>query len=336
MGRKVIVCGAGEVGTHIATFLADGEHDVTIVDANPALVKSLADSIDVSAYAGNCASAEVLREAGAVSADLVVACTNIDEVNLLTAAIAKRLGANRTVARIEHRIFFESGSFDYSSELGIDGVICPDYSTAQAIARVLRNPGSLAVEDFGQHQIEMQEFAVSPGASALGRPLKEVRLPAGTILAAVKRGSTAMVPDGNTIIQTGDTVILAANNDVCQQARRQFEVESTHHRQVVLMSGSPIAVWLCRALKHHHLSIRLFEPDRERAMELGNKLDWVTVIQEDVVDQAVFDEERVGQADVFVACGDDDDQNILSCVWAKAKGRTRSSRSRGGWIISPC
>ncbi|MFT5326354.1 MAG: trk system potassium uptake protein TrkA, partial [Planctomycetaceae bacterium] len=103
-------------------------------------------------------------------------------------------------------------------------------------------------------------------------------------------------------------------------ARRLFfEAEETP-RQIVIMSGSPIAVWLCRNLPRRRFRVRLFEPDRVRAAELGDKLDWVTVIQADVLDPAVFEEEKIGQANILVACGDDDEQNMLTCVWAKNKG----------------
>lgn len=323
MGINVVVCGAGEVGTHIAALMSKTDNAVTLIDSDADRLAVLAELHDISTLTGSCTSGEVLITAGVPKADLVICCTDQDEINLLTAAISKSLGAKRAVARVEHRVFFEAGGLDYSEALRIDGMICPDYSTAQAIARVLRNPGATALENFGQDAIELQEFKISGEGPALGRPLAELGLPDGTRLAAVKRGRETFIPNGRSTIQIGDTVIMVGNTAVFQEARRKFQAEDRRHRQIVIMSGTPIAVWLCRELKNRHFSVRLFEPNRERAEELANKLDWVTVIQDDIVDPAVFEEEKVEQADYFVACGEDDEDNILSCVWAKSKGTSQ-------------
>ena len=320
MNLKVVVCGAGEVGTHIASMLSANEYSVTMIDNDPTRIATLAEALDISTLNGSCASGEILLAAGVPDADLLIACTDQDEINLLTAAIAKHMGAKRTVARVEHQDFFDARGVDYSSALSIDGIICPDHSTAQAIARVLRNPGALAIEDFGQDQIEIQEFPVSEEAPALQQPLAKLGLPTGALLAAVRRDNTAFVPTASTVIQQGDIVLLVGDIKVFQQARKLFHQEESSYRQIVIMSGSSIAVWLCRALQESHTRVRLFVPDRERAIELSNELDWVTVIQADVVDATVFEEERVGQADIFVACSDDDERNILACLWAKSNG----------------
>jgi len=320
MSHRIVVCGAGEVGTHIAELLAAKDNSVTVIDSSPDRIVSLDEAIDVSTVTGSCSNADILKAAIGSGADLLVACTDQDEVNLLTCALAKHLGVRRTVARVEHRVFFESSGLDYARCLGVDGMICPDYSTAQAIARLIRNPGAVAIEDLGQDAVEMQEFTVSEDAAAVGKSLKDLRMPPRTQLAAIRRSGTAFIPEATTLIQTGDDVVLVGNADVVQSARRLFHPDEEPARQIVIMGGTSAAVWLCRSLPKRRFRIRLFEPNRERATELGNKLDWVTVIQEDVVDPVVFDEEKVAQADVFVACGDDDEQNILTCVWAKNKG----------------
>ena len=320
MSHRIVVCGAGEVGTHIAELLAAKGDSVTVIDSNPERIVSLDESIDISTITGSCTNAEILRTAIGGEADLLVACTDQDEVNLLTCALAKHLGVRRTVARVEHRVFFESSGLDYAQCLGVDGMICPDYSTAQAIARLIRNPGAVAIEDLGQDAVELQEFDASDNAAAIGMSLKDLKMPPRAQLVAIRRNGTAFIPEATTVIQVDDDVVLVGNKDVVQTARRLFHPDEDPARQIVIMGGTSIAVWLCRSLPKRRFKIRLFEPDRERAAELGNKLDWVTVIQEDVVNPVVFDEEKVGQADVFVACADDDEQNILTCVWAKSKG----------------
>lgn len=317
---RIVICGAGEVGTHTARQLTELNHDITIIDSSADRIASIADQFDVSTLLGNAADAHTLRKAGADEADLVVACTSQDEVNLLSATVAKGMGAKKVLSRVHHIAFFDESDFDYSEHLGIDRLICPDYSTALAIARTLRSPGAVAIEDFGRGAIEMQEFAVTQGARAIGRPLSEVGIPRGARLAAIKRAGFALIPDASTVIETGDVVVLVGNAGVFEDARRLFHRTDNGRKQIVIMAGTPLSVWLCRALRDKGFSIRIFEPRRQRAKELGEKLDHVTVIQEDVMDSAVFEEERVAQADAFLALDDDDEDNILACAWAKERG----------------
>ena len=187
--------------------------------------------------------------------------------------------------------------------------------------------GAVAIEDFGRGAIEMQEFEVSADARAIGRPLSEIGVPRGVRLAAIKRSQFALIPDAATVIEPGDVVVLVGNTAVFQEARRLFHTANNSRQQVVILSGSSMAVWLCRALKEKGFSIRLFEPRRPRAEELGEKLNWVTVIQEDVMDPAVFEEERIAHADAFIALDDDDEHNILACAWAKDRGVMRAIAS---------
>lgn len=321
---RIVICGAGEVGTHTARLLSEQNHDITIIDSSADRISSITDQIDVSTLQGNAADAHTLREAAVDSADLLVACTSQDEVNLLTATIGKGMGASKVIARVHHRAFFDESEFDYCGHLGIDQLICPNYATALAIARTLRSPGAVAIEDFGRGAIEMQEFAVTDGARAIGRPLAEVGIPHGVRLAAIKRAQFALIPDAETVVEPGDVVVLVGNADIFQNARKLFHQGDDSRKQIVIMSGSTMTVWLCRALRNKGFSIRVFEPRRLRAEELGEKLGWVTVIQEDVMDPAVFEEERITQADAFIALDEDDEHNILACAWAKDRGVPRA------------
>lgn len=312
---------------HSAHLLTNFDHKITMVDTNTDRISTVSDQIDVGTLQGNAADAHVLRNAGVCDADLVVACTSQDEVNLLAAAISKGMGARKVLARVQHRAFFDQTDFDYCNHLGIDRLICPDYATALAIARTLRSPGAVTIEDFGRGAIEMQEFAVSPDAHAVGRTLADAGIPRGVRLAAIKRSQFALIPDASTVVEPGDTVVLVGNADVFQEARRLFHTADSGRQQIVIMSGSTMTVWLCRSLKDKDFSIRVFEPSRARAEELGEKLSWVTVIQEDVMDPAVFEEERVAQSDAFIALDDDDEHNILACAWAKDRGVPRAIAS---------
>jgi len=319
---NIIICGAGQVGTYAAEFLAKADHDITVVDSDASRLKTIADTMDVATCAGNAAQAETLREAGGADADLVVAATDRDEVNLLSAAVAKAIGTAKTIARVHHNSFFSNRGLDYEKHLGIDRLICPEYSTAQAIASKLRNPGALAVENFARGAILMQQLPVAPTATAIGKPLSELALKTGTRLAAITRGGEAFIPDASSTVQAGDHVILVGNPRAFQEARKLFHDDKAGRRRVVIMGGTATAVWLCRTLHDRNFSIRLFEINRERAEELAEKLDWVTVIQADPTDQSVADEEKLGQADAFVALRHDEEANIIASVLAISLGVT--------------
>ncbi|MHC4218790.1 MAG: Trk system potassium transporter TrkA [Planctomycetota bacterium] len=321
---NIIICGAGQVGTHAADVLAGSDHDITVVDIASSRLKAIADSMDVATCTGNAAQAEVLREAGCADADLVVAATDRDEVNLLAATVAKMIGAAKTIARVHHSSFFSNRGLDYEKELGIDRLICPEYSTAQAIASKLRNPGALAVENFAHGAILMQQLPVAPTALAIGKPLSELALKTGTRLAAITRGGEAFIPDASSTVQAGDYVILVGNQRAFQEARKLFHDDKVGRRRVVIMGGTAMAVWLCRTLHDRNFSIRLFEINRERAEKLAEKLDWVTVMQSDPTDQTVADEEKLGQADAFVALRHDEEANIIAAVLAISLGATHA------------
>lgn len=315
----IIICGAGEVGSHTAEELGKAGHRIRVIDREMDKLRDLEETMDIATLHGNCADAEVLQMAGARDADLVLAATDNDEVNLLTSAVAKGIGARKTIARVHHSAFFDERGLNYRRQLNIDRLICPEYLTAQAIARTLRNPGAVAIESFARGRIEMQEFVAQKG-SAVGKRLMDVTLPAGSRLAMVRRRDEAMIPEAKTVVAPGDTIILVGNASVFNDARKRFAGERPARRKIVLMGGPTMAVWLCRSLRDRTCAVRLFETNRRRAEELAEKLDWVTVINADPTERAVFDEERLSQADVFVSLLDHDEENIIAGVLAKTRG----------------
>ncbi|MBT8484227.1 MAG: Trk system potassium transporter TrkA [Phycisphaerales bacterium] len=317
---NIIICGAGEVGSHAAEVLATSGTSITIIDVDANRLRAIEDRLDVATYVGNCARADVLAAGGCSSADLLLAATDRDEVNILSASMAKGLGTRTTIARVHHAEYFEQRAFDYLDHLRIDRMICPEYSTALAIARTLRNPGALAIEDFARGAIEMQEFPVSRKASAIGRSLPDLGLPSGARLAAITRKGGSFIPDASSTIEEGDVVILVGNSAIFQDARKLFHGEKSGRKSIVIMGGQPMSVWLARALRDRDFTVRLFETDRGRAEVLAEKLPWVTILHADPTDPSIFEEENLAHADAFLALLDDDEQNILGCAWAKSMG----------------
>ena len=316
---NIIVCGTGKTGAHAAGVLAAGGANVTIVDTDQGSLENLAETLDAATVLGKPAAAQVLDRAGAADADVVIAATNEDEVNLLCASTASYLGADRTFATVTHSAYLNRDVLDYSKIFSIDSLICPAYSTARAIASHLRNPAAMKVERLAGATIEVQQFEVSKGAIGIGRHLSDVKLPGGARLAAITRNGDTYLPSGSSTVDEGDEVLLVANSDVFHDARRFFRTKDSGRRSVVIMGGSPVAVWLCRTLQNRGFSIRLFETELERAKELAEKLPWVTVIRADPTDPSVFTDEHIENADAFVALTNDE-HNILSCAWAAGLG----------------
>ncbi|USN98108.1 MAG: Trk system potassium transporter TrkA [Phycisphaeraceae bacterium] len=317
----IVICGAGQVGRHAAEVLVAANHRVTVIDQNAAALRAIQDTLDAATLLGSCTDPGTLLEAGAARADLAVAATSIDEVNLLGASLAKGLGAKSVVARVHHRAFFQSSSFDYALHLGIDRLICPEFVTAHAIARTLRNPGAIAIESFARGRIEIQEFPVAPDSPVIGRPLSTLRLPPRTRLVGISRNHFVFLPRADSEIEPGDVVILLSDKEHFDEALSRFGSKGGPARQrVVIMGGPAMAVWLCRALHSRRFSVRVFEERPERAEELADKLDWVTVINADPIDAGVFADEAIGQVDTFIALTDDDERNILGSAWVKTRG----------------
>ncbi len=317
---NIIVCGAGHVGSHAAELLATSGHDVVVVDRNETRLRRIEEALDLQTLHGQAATAETLKLAGADKADLVVAATSLDETNLFCASISKGLGAGATIARVHHSTYFAQRDLDYKAHFGIDHLICPEFTTARAIAQTIRNPAAIAIESLAKGQIEMQEFPVSHGAAADGQQLSQLRLPEGSRLATVQKEGKVFIPQADTVVEEGDVVILVGNHDIFDDARKLFHTEKAGRRNIVLFGGTSTAVHLARVMRDRRFSIRIFEENLDRARELADKLDWTTILNADPTDRVVFDEEHLDRADAFVALLDDDDRNILSCAWAKTSG----------------
>lgn len=317
---NVVICGAGEVGRYSAEVMQRAGHNVTIIDRNTHTLAMLDELMDVHSLHGNATHAHALIEAGVRSAELFIAATNIDEINLLAASVAKAIGAGQCIARVHHSAFLDVKVHDYAKQLGLDHLVCPEDTTARAIASSLRSPGALAVDQFAHGKIEMQRLPVSRKAKAAGTQLRDLSMPKGTRVAAIERSGQAMMPGAETRIDAGDVVTLIGDAERFDKACGMFDTESTGRLRVVLLGGTSQAVWLTRALQHRNVSIRLFEQDRQRAQELAQKLDWITVQSMDLVETDGFKAESVDDADAFVALTDDDETNILAAARAKSLG----------------
>jgi trk system potassium uptake protein TrkA len=316
----IVIAGAGEVGRQAAEVLVQDGHHVTLIDSQHPVIASLEEALDVRTLHGIATDAQVLREAGAHRADLFVAATNADEINLLSASLAKGLGARQAVARVHRSVYHDARGMDYAAHLGIDQLICPEYVTSLEIAGVIRDPGVHAVEHFARGHVEMERMAVTDQAPATHKPLHELRLPGGARVGTVRRGGEVFVPFASTVLVPGDVITLIGPTKTFEQAQKQFRTGTVASRRVILMGGTSTAVWLARQLARRGVSVRCFVTEHVRAQEMAGKLAAVTVLEANPTDPVIFEEERIAEADAFVTLTANDEINILSALQAKSQG----------------
>ena len=316
----VIIAGAGEVGRQAAEALSTRGDNVTVIDLDARQITRLSDSLDVRTLVGHCAHFDVLEEAGVDKCDLMIAATDVDEINMLAASMAKAAGAKKTIVRAHRTANVQLRGTDFLERLGIDEFICPEHLASLEIVRTLRNPGSIALEEFASGKLLMLRLVVQGSASAVGHRLMDIRLPAQTRLITVEHEGVVQVANANTPIEAGDAVTLVGKTEAFDSARKLFQKGKEKRKAVTVMGETTTATWLCRALRSRVFSVRLFVQSDQRAEELAEKLPHVTVLRGDPTESATFADEHLEQSDAFIAVTDDDEDNILAAAHAKAMG----------------
>jgi trk system potassium uptake protein TrkA len=317
---RVVVLGAGTVGTSIANMLCQHRHNVTVVDCDPARTRRVNEELDVRAVTGSAAQSTVLFQAEVLGADLCLAVTGIDEVNVIAASMAKAMGARRTVARVYAPVFHDFSTFDYQRHFQIDRLMSIEHLSAMELAREIRHPGAVVVENFARGELEMQELAVSEETSAVGVPLRDMRLPPAVRIGSIFRSGKMKIAGAEDRVAAGDRVTLIGTREDIDQVREKFQKELPPKQGVVIAGGGETGYHLARVLEGPRFAVLLMEKDRQRCEFLAAHLKYATVVNADAQQRTSLEEERVGSADVFVACTGDDEDSIMACVEARELG----------------
>ncbi|MFC1782502.1 Trk system potassium transporter TrkA [Planctomycetota bacterium] len=317
---RVIIAGAGEIGTFIAERISADDHDVTVIDSDEDRVRQISDELDVQTLCGSAASAKVLRQAGVENTDLFVAVTNSDDTNLVCASIARKLGAARSVARVDEVVYRKAPEISYQQHFGIDDLVSPEMLTALELASMVRNPGALAVEHFARGALEVQHLRADRGAKNIGKALHELTLPEGIRIGSIHRGERIIIPTGNDHVEHDDLITIFGKTEQVAQARADFESDKPKTQKVVVMGGGHTALSLARRLRSHTYRLTIIERDAARCQYLASILSAVTILNGDGTKLAFLKEERIVNADFFVSVTGRDEDNILSAVQAKNLG----------------
>jgi trk system potassium uptake protein TrkA len=318
---KVIIVGAGEVGYNLSLILSGHGHNVTLIEQSAARGQKVDEEQDVRIIVGDGSSARVLEDAGIKQCDAFLALTNEDRANILSCSLAKCMGAGLTIARIHDETYSDTSLVNYQLHFGIDHLVNPEAICAVELAKAIRNPGRVAVENFARGRIEVQQLVVAARSSVMETPLKDLKLDSGVRVGYVQRGDAFEVASADTIFQEGDVVTLFGHPEVLFELRSKFDPSTSIKKlSVVLFGGSETAIALIRLLNNRRFNIRLIDIDAERCKQLAERFPAVNIIHGDGTSLRLLEEEQIGQADYFVACTKHDEHNIMTCLQASKLG----------------
>ena len=319
-GLKIIIIGAGNVGSTLVEQLAHEGHDITIIDIIARKIQAITDNYDVMGLVGNGASYSVLMEAGIEQADLLIAVTEADELNLLCCTVAKRVGRCAAIARVRMPDYSKEVQY-LQEQLGLALVINPEMETAKEAARILAMPTALEVMSFAHGQAEMIKIAIPEGNKIAGMTLAEVskRLPLSVraLVCAIERAGEVYIPSGSFRLESGDTLTFVASRRNVRVFMDTFGFKSRRVRDTLIVGGSKAAYYLAQELIHAGVSVKIIEQNRERCDELSVLLPKAVIINGDGTEEALLKEEGIEQADSFVPLTGIDEVNIILTLYAR-------------------
>ena len=325
--KKIIILGAGQVGYSLAAQLALEDNDITVIDLNPKRLKLLADRFDLRTVVGNAAHPSVLQEAGIEDCELLIAVTEVDEINMLACRIAHMLfNVPDRVARIRAVEYFRNEHLSDGTLFDINHMICPEQVVTDYLLKLIEFPEALQVLEFANDRVRLVAIRARDDGLLVGRPISELsnHLPnTDARIVAIFRENGSLRPDGEAIIRTGDEVFVLSERDDMRKVMLELRKMDRPVKRVMIAGGSDIAQRLAMTLEKRDMNVKLIEPDRERAKTLAGLLSKTLVLNASESDGDLLDDEGVTEVDMFVAATDSDERNIIAGLLAKRKGASR-------------
>jgi trk system potassium uptake protein TrkA len=321
---KILILGAGQVGRTVARHLSREEaNEVTVVDSSEEVLRDLQDRLDVHTVVGNAAYPPVLEAAGAAEAEILVALTNSDEVNMMACEVAFTLFRTPTkIARIRSAEYTQRPELFSEQAIAVDVFISPEQLVTEYVARLIRHPGALQVLDFAAGKVRLVGVRAVSGGFLVGHCLRELpehlaRMEARIV--AIYRGGRSIPPEGSTVIEEGDEVFFLAASEDIRRMIGELRKESARVRRVVIAGGGNIGFRLARSLEKTS-QVKLIERDARRARWVSEQLENTIVLGGDAADEELLIEENIDSTDVFAALTNSEEANILSAMLAKRLG----------------
>jgi trk system potassium uptake protein len=324
---KIIVLGAGQVGTSIAELLSGEANDITLVDIDAGRLRTLQDRLDIRTVCGNASYPTILEQAGAEDADMILAVTNSDESNMVACQVAHTVFRTpRKIARVRASEYVSHPEMFDDSAIPIDVIISPEQILTDQIQRLIEHPGALQVLDFADGRIQLVAIRAYYGGPLVGHELSELRrhMPGvDTRVAAIYRRDRAIIPEGATRIEADDEVFFIAARKHIRAVMSELRRLDRPVSRVMLAGAGNVGYRLASALEGRGYRVKLIERDPARAQRVSELLDDTVVLNGDAADEDLLSAENIESVDVFCALTNDDEANILSSMLAKRMGARR-------------
>ncbi len=323
---KIVILGAGQVGSTVAESLVSEANDITVVDLDAGRLRNLQDRLDLRTVLGSAAHPTVLVEAGIEDCDLMIAVTQNDETNLVACKMAQQLfNVPTRIARLRATDYLANERVLGPDCFAVDLAICPEQVLTDYIVKLIEFPEALQVLEFAHGKASLVAVRAFQGGPLVGHPLQDIRKHIPSVdarVAAIFRGDHTIVPEGGTVVEAGDEVFcLAATRDI-RQVMHELRRMDKPVRSVMIAGGGNIGLRLAQAIEHAYM-VKIIEYSKKRCEMLSGRLDRALVLQGDVTDEALLEGENVAEMDVFIAVTNDDENNIMSCLLAKRMGARR-------------
>ncbi len=318
---KIIIVGGGKVGYTLAQQLTTEEHDITLIDSNADVLNHADDTLDIMCIRGNGASVKILNEANVGDADLLIAVTDGDELNMICCVIGKKLGAKQTVARIRNTDYSNEYKM-LKQELELNMVINPEMDAADELARMIQFPLAANIETFANNMIEMVEFHVHESDPIVNIKLMDLtkKLPSRILFCTVRRDDEITIPKGNFTFCSGDIVYVIGERKEINKFFSHLGRSSHKAKNITIIGGSRIAIYLTWLLEELNMNVKIIELNKERCLLLSEILPNALIIHGDGTDQEVLDNENIQAADATIALTDMDEENLISSLYAHQCG----------------
>ena len=325
---KIVILGAGQVGSTLAENLASEKNDVTVIDINGTALNELQERLDIRTVQGHASHPKILRQAGADDADMIIAVTASDETNMLACKIADTLFKTPTkIARIRAQDYLREDKLFGPEGVPVDLSISPEQLVTDYIRRLIEYPGALQVVDFADGRVRLVGVRAYYGGPLVSRQLKELpqHLPnVDARVAAIYRRGRAIIPEGDTVIEAEDEVFIIAASDHIPKVIAELRRQDKPVKRVMLVGGGNIGLRLAKALEESKIQVKIIEKFRERARYLSEQLEHTVVLTGDGANESLLHEENIEDVDVFCAITNDDEANILSAMLAKRLGARKA------------
>ena len=323
---KIVILGAGQVGSSVAESLVSERNDITVVDTDPVRLRNLQDRLDLRTVTGSASHPTVLVEAGIEDADMVIAVTHSDETNLVACKLAQQLfNVPTRIARIRATDFLAEERILGQECFAIDLAICPEQVLTDYIVKLIEFPEALQVLEFADGKVSLVAVRAFQGGPLVGHQLQEIRnhMPSvDTRIAAIFRGDASILPEGDTVVEAGDEVFCLAAAEHIRQVLREMRRMDKPVRRVMIAGGGNIGQRLAEALESNYV-VKILEQNKRRCEILAGRLDSALVLQGDATDESLLEAENVDEMDIFIAVTNDDENNIMSCLLARRMGARR-------------